>query len=65
MQREIGLRGQTLLDGDEDTGSLAFAYHAHDVISPIDEANGPAAIQPQRICLVKVEGQQIELQHEN
>ena len=33
MQREIGLRGQTLLDGDEDTGSLAFAYHAHDVIS--------------------------------
>jgi hypothetical protein len=33
MQREIGLRGQTLLDGEEDTGSLAFAYHAHDVIS--------------------------------
>jgi hypothetical protein len=23
----------TLLDGDQDTGSLAFAYHAHDVIS--------------------------------
>jgi hypothetical protein len=27
------LRGQTLLDGEEDTGSLAFADHTHDVIS--------------------------------
>src|SRR6266496_5246389 len=26
-------RGQTLLDGEEDTGSLASAHHAHDVIS--------------------------------
>ena len=24
---------RTLLDGDEDTGSLAFAYDTHDVIS--------------------------------
>jgi hypothetical protein len=26
-------RTQTLLNGDENTGSLAFTYHAHDVIS--------------------------------
>jgi hypothetical protein len=26
-------RARTLLDGDEDTGSLALAYHAHDVVS--------------------------------
>src|SRR5262245_4551211 len=26
-------RGQTLLDGEENTGSLAFTHHAHDVIS--------------------------------
>ena len=27
------VRARTLLDRQEDTGSLAFAYHAHDVIS--------------------------------
>ncbi len=27
--------------------------------------NGPVAREAQRICLVKVEGQQLELHHEN
>ena len=33
MGRENVSRGQTLLDGEKDTGSLAFAHHAHDVIA--------------------------------
>jgi dimethylargininase len=32
-KKRIVSRGQTLIDGEEDAGSLAFAHHAHDVIS--------------------------------
>ena len=32
-EERIAARGQTLLDGEEDTGSFAFAHHAHEIIS--------------------------------
>jgi len=32
-ENESFRRGPTLLDGEEDTGSLAFSHHAHDIVS--------------------------------